>query len=217
MIETLDEKIEDARAEVERRERAEDEAQEDLDAARRRLKNASERLAALEDQRDALARAAEAARRLALVTEQAGPMRPVGNRVVRTLCALGEIPSRYASTMPDGLLRGLASADGSRWASNNHWMIRVDSIEGLAFFASPADHVIGSIAPLLVRDDALGVCDSHPARTFGERFVRLDYATLIEDLFPGLTWHALPGKLEVVQAAVDGTIVAAVRPMRHTS
>lgn len=214
---TMDEQIEAAERDVAKCERAEADAQDDLDDAKKDLRAAGARLAALEEQRDAPAREAEAARQLALAAERTGPMRPVGDRVVRTLCGLGEIPAHYAAKRQGGRLGGLMGADGSKWASDGCWVIHVDSIDGLDLSKSSADDVIGRLAPPIVRDDVLMICDTVHVRTFGEHLVNLDYATLIEDLFPGLTWHALPGELDIVQAAVNGEIVAAVMPMRAPS
>lgn len=214
---TMDEQIEAAERDVAWRTRAMTWAQGDLDDASYNLRAAGARLAALEEQRDAPAREAEAARLLALVTERTGPMRPVGDRVVRTLCGLGEIPARYAAERQSGHLLGLMGTDGSKWASNGCWVIHVDSIDGLDLSTSSVDDVIGRLAPAIVRDDVLMICDTVHMRTFGKHLVSLDYATMIEDLFPGLTWHAPPGELEIVQAAVNGEIVAAVMPMRLTS
>ncbi len=207
MSKTIEERIADAEREVER-------CEDEVADAESALEEAEAELEALEEERDAPERAADEARAAALVAERTGPQRPIGDRMVRQLCALGEIPQRYAAMMSDGLLRGLYSANGDKWASNGHWMIRVDSIDGLAIVATPAGDVIGATGSPITRDDAPILIGSFYARTFGSIFAMLEYTTLVEDLFPGVEWHARSGSLQPIQALVNGQVVAVVMPMR---
>lgn len=214
MSKTIEEQIEAAEKDVERCEGAVEDAEAELADAQDALDEAEEHLAALESEKNAPLRAEKEARKLADLTERTGPQRPIGDRVVRTSCDVGEIPKAYAAAMSDERLIAVCGADGSKWASNGHWLIRVNSNDGLRPIPSAAESVIGTIGQPLEREDAPRHVGSTMARTFGGVGIALEYASLVEDLFPGIEWRGRRGEYDPLQAVIDGVVVAAVMPLR---
>ena len=218
---TIEQRIEDAERKVERCEAAVDDAQADLDDAEGALEEAEAELEALEEEEEeeeeAPAKLAAEKIDAAFTTDRAGPMRPPGDRPIRTVCALSEIPPEFGKAMVDGSLHGVAGSGGDRWATNGHWMIRVDSIDGLPMIKAAPEQVIGARGPAVTRDDVPRKVGSIHARTFGNVATDLRYSSLIEDLFPGVEWHCAGTNLEPLHAVVDGALVAVVTPLRFAA
>ncbi len=93
----------------------------------------------LQYRRDAPKREAALAAELLLLGERVGPMRPVGDRVVRTSC-LGEeidaIMTRDAFDVGYNGVFGTTSADGRTWFTSGYFAIRstVDKLTMRIFF-----------------------------------------------------------------------------------
>jgi len=148
------------------------------------------------------------------IEEATGPQKAIGERVVRVSCSLGELPEWFHETDANGVLRCLR---GERlWATNGHVMIDVDSVDGLEVVKADPAAVIGKSGALLVRADTPVKVSGILCRDFGTVAVQLRYATLVEDLFPGCEWRSTGGDLSMIHAVVNGTVVAAVMPVRRT-
>ncbi len=210
---SLQEQLTEAETHLERMEEEQEEAQAGLDEADEQVEHAQRRVTMLQEQIDAPRLAAEAVEAAALVVSQNGPQRPIGDRVVRSSCARSEIPAKYGERMRDGQLKGILCAAGLPWATNGHWMIRVDQIDGLAHVVDTVENVAGAEGFLQIRDDVPRHIDREPVRAFGKTGVALEYATLIEDLFPGVEWRRRDEEYAPFHACVDGETVAVVMPI----
>ena len=210
---TLEERLAEAEAHLEAMESEEDDAQAALDEAKEQVEYAQSRVDALREAFDAPRLAEEAIESAAILVSQSGPQRPIGDRLVRTSCALSEIPTKYGERMRDGQLKGILCAAGCPWVTNGHWMIRVDQIDGLAQVADIVENVAGTEGRPVVREDVPRHIEKEPVRAFGKIGMALEYATLIEDLFPGVEWYCRDEEYAPFHALVNGETVAVVMPI----
>ncbi len=173
----------------------------------------------LQYQRDAPKReAALAAELQQLMSDRVGPMRPIGDRVIRTECLGDEIDAIMKRDSLDVGFHGVfgtKSADGRTWFTSGYFAIR-SSIDKLTVTTRDIDGVIRPRTTPLVRQDVpvKEVPGGMWVRSFGEEHIQLTYATMIEDLFPGLEWWSTGDKLMPVNAYVNGELVALVMPVR---
>jgi hypothetical protein len=215
-VKTIEERIEASDRRVEECEARVEELEDDLAAAQEDLEEAEEEALALEEEAEAPKRAAEAAALAHLIADRDGPMRPVGDRQIRIVCGIDEIPQVYADRMRDSKLRCIVGSDGRKWATNYHWMICVDSVDGLGRSQSTAEGIIGPAGASVTREDKPIVDETNVAvRSFGSVVISLEYASLVEDLFPGVDWRHGGMLGHPLQAIVNGVVVAAVMPVRR--
>jgi len=195
---TLRERIKEA-------ERAVEKAQEILDRAESEL----EELEA--DQKRETTRDVDA-----LVAARTGPQEPVGSRTVRRSCPLAEIPKWFAAAMLDRRMEAVEWS-GRKFATNGHVAIDVETAEGLTKIGTSCKGIFDLVGGRrLRRHDVPVMVGSTPCRRTGRRLLDLRYASLVEDLFPGVKWVGFgeARDLQPIHAVVDGHIVAVVMPVR---
>ncbi len=172
-----------------------DKAGEDLENARRAWSQAQDTLENVEERIEK-----------SLVARATGPLPPVGDRVVRRSCALSEVREFFAAT---DCYRGRYVAHAGRlYVTNGHMLVDVDSIDGLQEIKSDASSVIGRRTERLTRADMPVKCGDTTCRKLGALNVNIRYATLVEDLFPGVEWWG--SRREGAALAYVGDDLAAV-------
>ncbi len=149
-----------------------------------------------------------------------GPIEPVGSRTMRRSVPLADVPGYIGDNDSSWAPRGLV---GDRmYATNGHVMIDVESVEGLTMIDAHPRDIIGSRAERLTRADTpIEYSETLTIRSFGSGEGRIlanaRYTTIVEDIFPGVEWHAahlLTGGMRHLHAVTDGHLVAVVLPLR---
>jgi hypothetical protein len=212
---TLEEQLADAEARCEELEDEVADAEDALSDARANLREAEEERDAIEEKIGAPEREAEEREMAALVAAQTGPQKPIGNRVVRSCCAISEIPD-WVAAMHHSKTLVAVSHKGRVFVSNNYMAIAVDSADEVEMLPSNADKAFMTRGRRLVREDAPIDEGEFWVRSFGVPGVQLRLAALVEDLFPGCVWHSCGGELDPLHALVDGVLVAVVMPVRRS-
>ncbi len=214
---TPEEQTNEAEDHLERMEYEEDDAEEALYEARDRARSAAKSRDRIQERIDAPKREARAKYLAAILARATGPQEPIGDRVVRTSCACDEIPPELEQGTAMGEFRGLGGDNGDKWATNGHWMIRVDSVDGLPMLKTHPSALLGSPGERLDRADTprnVGAGGDLPTRRLGDVFVDIRYSTFVEDAFPECAWHAC-SEADRVLAVVNGETVAVVMCVQY--
>jgi len=208
---TPQERLTEAEAHVDAMAAEVEEFEEALEEAQDQLADAEEKRDAIDEEVNGPRRRAEAAAIEALAAERTGPIRPIGDRVVRTACDPSELPGWFSDSEK---LKALEH-DGRLWLTNGYMTIAATETGEAPMMPPGSGSAFGTTWIVADRTDLPVLEDNMWVREFGEQGADLRYVSLVEDLFPGLEWRSGGCEFDPIHAYVDGALVAAVMPVRR--